>query len=254
MTETYNPDSEVITSAEVLYLFALLVSYKDGYRCVFDISDRVTDHIIHQPFRDNPLFFYDFVIKEYGAAIEWNIEYAADNIREFSVPIGDILKYIKEQCRNRITVASDKSDPFAKEKARNRRKTQKLTLFLSDPLGQFLTKAILKTEALAPFVLKLTYKDGFKCIFDLNEWLSTVSPHPHIQAFTDATDIKLDPWGTNLICGSFEISAERLREYSVPLDLVAQWCRDETRKIKDSIQTTYRSEATPRNPPGDKRN
>lgn len=180
MPEDFNPDSEIISKAEVFYLFGLLVTYLDEYRCVFDISDRVAEHIIHQPFRDNPIFFCDFVVKENGSAIEWNIDYAADNIRELSVPMDDVLKYIKAQNKHRLKVALDnQSDPFAKEKARNRRRDRKnMTPFLLDPMCNSLTKAIFKTEVLAPFVLKLTYKDGYKCLFDCAEFLSNASLPP----------------------------------------------------------------------------
>ena len=240
MIDTYNPHSEIITHAEVFYLFALIVTFKDGYKCVFDISDLVSEHIIHQPFRDNPLFFYDFVVHEDGYKIDWNIDFASDNIREHSVPFDDILKYIKEQSRNRM-MAADQSDPFAKEKARNRRKTQKLTPFLADPLGQSLTKAILKAEVLAPYVLKLTYKDGYKCLFDYDEFMSNASLQPQPQDTpNEFSNPKLDSWGTNMLLGQLELNAESIREYSVPLEQVTQWIREETRRIRNEVQNKHR--------------
>ena len=74
MIETSSSDSEVITNAEVFYLFALLISYKDGYRCVFDISDLVAEHTIHQ-------------------------EVTAERLRENSVPQEQIMQWIKEETR-----------------------------------------------------------------------------------------------------------------------------------------------------------
>ena len=242
MIKNSNPASEIITHAEVFYLFALIVTFKDGYKCVFDISDLVSEHIIHQPFRDNPLFLYDFVVHEDGYKIDWNIDFASDNIREHSVPFDDILKYIKEQSRNRM-MAADQSDPFAKEKARNRRKAQKLTPFLADPLGQSLTKAILKAEVLAPSVLKLTYKDGYKCLFDHGEFMSNASLPPQPQDTpNEFSNPKLDSWGTNMLLGQLELNAERIREYSVPMDMLTQWIREETRRIRHEVQDKYRPE------------
>ena len=235
MSEEYNSDSEIITNAEVFYLYALLVTYKDGYRCVFDISDGVSKYIIDQPFRDDPLFIYDFVVDPEGYKIDWNIDYASDNIRECSVPFDDVLQYIKEQsiCRKNI-IEREKLDPFAKEKERNRRKTHKESPFEADLLGKRLKQSILKIKVLAPSVLRLTYKDGYRCIFDLDEY---VSHHHDLQCFPGIySDVTLDSWGTNMICGGFKINAEDIRKLSIPMNDVIQWIGEETRRIKEEVR------------------
>ena len=239
MTEEYNQDVEIITNVEVFYLYALLVTYKDGYRCVFDISDSVSKFIIDQPFRDDPLFIYDFVVDPEGYKIEWNIDYASDNIRECSVPVDDILQYIREQSIYRMNkIAREKSDPFAKEKERNRTKTHKETPFEADLLAKRLKKSILKIKALAPHVLRLTYKDGYKCIFDLAQYMSE---HQELQRSPDiSSDLSLDSCGTNLIYGNFEINAEEIREFSIPMNDIIQWIGEETRRIREEIQNKYK--------------
>ena len=238
MSEEYNQDAEIITNAEVFYLYALLVTYRDGYRCVFDISDSVSKYIIDQPFRDDPLFIYDFVVNKEGYKIEWNIDYASDNIREVSVSVDDILQYIKEQsiCRKNI-IARNKSDPFAKEKERNRIKTHKETPFEADLLGKRLKKSILRIIPLAPYVLRLTYKDGYKCIFDLAKY---ILDHQELQFSADVSSgLSLDSCGTNMIYGNIEISAEEIRELSIPMNDIIQWIGEESRRIREEIQNKY---------------
>ena len=238
MSEEYNQDAEIITNAEVFYLYALLVTYRDGYRCVFDISDSVSKYIIDQPFRDDPLFIYDFVVNQEGYKIEWNIDYASDNIREVSVSVDDILQYIKEQsiCRKNI-IARNKSDPFAKEKERNRIKTHKETPFEADLLGKRLKKSILRIIPLAPYVLRLTYKDGYKCIFDLAKY---ILDHQELQSSADVSSgLSLDSCGTNMIYGNIEISAEEIRELSIPMNDIIQWIGEEARRIREEIQNKY---------------
>ena len=239
MSLANNPDSEIITDAQVLYLYALLVTFKDGYRCVFDISERVSESIIHQPFRDNPLFVYDFVIAENGFKIDWNIDYASDNIRECSVALDDVMKFVRDRSRHRKLMMLDESDPFAKEKLRNRSKNCIRTPFQADPLGKELAKAILRIEPLAPFVFKLTYKDGYKCIFDMVEYLANHSnPQEAMNGSTMISELTLDPWGMNASWGTLVIHAERIRELSVPMDEITQWIREETHRIHDGLQKT----------------
>ena len=44
MTENYNSDTEYIVNMEPLNLYMLLVTYKDGYKCIFDISECVSKY------------------------------------------------------------------------------------------------------------------------------------------------------------------------------------------------------------------
>ena len=100
MTESYNPDAEDIVKVEPLNLYMLLVTYKDGYKCIFDFSERVPKYPLFKEFQENPDSFYDFKYKSFQ--IGWkNVFFASDNIREDAVPFEDFIQWAREQMRMR---------------------------------------------------------------------------------------------------------------------------------------------------------
>ena len=98
MTESYNPDAEDIINVEPLNLYMLLVTYKDGYKCIFDFSENVPKYPLFKEFQENPDSFYDFKFESFQ--IGWkNVFFASDNIREVAIPFEDFIQWVREQMR-----------------------------------------------------------------------------------------------------------------------------------------------------------
>ena len=98
MPDSYNPDAEYIVNVEPLNLYMLLVTYKDGYKCIFDFSEKVPKYQLYKEFQENPDSFYDFTFEFFQ--IGWkNVFIASDNIREVAIPFEDFIQWVREQMR-----------------------------------------------------------------------------------------------------------------------------------------------------------
>ncbi|GEM_PF-6771242 len=89
-------------------------------------------------------------------------------------------------------------------------------------------ETIVKVEALDLYVLLVTYKDNYKCIFDFGELVPKYPLYKEFQEDPDSFyDFKFDSF--EIGWKKVEFASDNIREVAVPLTDVIQWVREQIR-------------------------
>ena len=199
MSGGYNIDAETIVKVEALDLYVLVVTYKDTYKCIFDFGELVPKYPLYKEFQENPGSFYDFKFDSYE--IGWkNVFFASDNIRESAIPFDDLVQWLWKRKNALISESLNTS-----------------------------TEVIVKAEALDIFILLVTYKDGYQCVFDFSGLVPESSAYKDFQNNPELFyDFKV--YSCKISLKDVDFTADYIRKVAIPLSDAIEWIRKRTRE------------------------